>query len=143
MPLSHALRVITEGWTQLRLSAATDIPQERLSRILSGARGSRPTLPQIGAIERAVGRPRGFVLTLAGFASSEGAALAEQWLNDIVRMETEFVTHQLEADLNTAAVNDFLKGAVAEELMAADTGTQEPGKGPETKPEPPDEQDDV
>lgn len=125
MSLSHALRTASEGWTQTRLALATGISQDRLSRLLTGSRNATPTLHQIAAIEDAVGKPRGFVLTLAGFASYDGAVAAgvvlERYEADI-SLAADLNLAGLDKDLQQGAVDDFMKDAADEMPRAANSG---------------------
>lgn len=135
MPLARAIAAVTDGWTQVRLAKAAEMSQERISRILSGARNARPTLEQLERIEDAVGRPRGFILTLAGYCTAEGATAGEVWLKEQPAFEADAQIRDLEQDLRNNVVDEF--------LLAADTGTQNETEGPERRPEPPADQDDV
>lgn len=64
-----------EGWTQKQVEAATGITQPRISSIRRGYRGERATLEEITKIERACGRPLGFVLGFAGVVTVAGVKL--------------------------------------------------------------------
>lgn len=69
--LSRALRQTYEaaGFTQVRLSEATGIDQQTISKYARGA--VQPSLDVVVAVEDACGAARGSILRLAGYVSDE------------------------------------------------------------------------
>lgn len=74
MHLGRALAAVMRamGWTQVRLSEASGVPQGRISAISRNYRGERPTHDEILAIETALGLPPGYVYGVVGLATAEG-----------------------------------------------------------------------
>lgn len=85
MRVRAALNEATRGWTQTRLAAATGYSQGQISRWLTGARNASPNLDQIATIEDAIGKPRGFVLGAAGYATPAGAKEGAKHHDPLVR----------------------------------------------------------
>lgn len=75
MRVANALTAAMSGHTQKAVAASTGIDQGRISRIMRHDRGESPTLDEIARIEAAIGVPPGYVLTLAGLVTVEGARL--------------------------------------------------------------------
>lgn len=86
--LANALAAAMEGDTQTRVAAVTGIDQGRLSRIMRFERNESPTLDELARIEDARGLPRGYILTLAGFVSVEGARAGERAAKAAARTRT-------------------------------------------------------
>jgi hypothetical protein len=76
LALKEAVAFATRRFTQKRIEALTGIDQGRLSKIMNPIRPERPTLSEIARLEDAVGRRRGYILTLAGYVSNDGSRQA-------------------------------------------------------------------
>lgn len=76
LALKEAVAFATRDFTQKRIEALTGIDQGRLSKIMNPSRPERPTLSEIARLEDVIGKRRGYLLTLAGYVSSDGVRQA-------------------------------------------------------------------
>lgn len=87
MDLGQAVARALSGHRQVDVAERLGVSQNSISRWKTG--DQRPALDQIAALEEACGRPRGFVLRLAGYVDDvvdvETAISADPELDDIGR----------------------------------------------------------
>lgn len=96
MELHEAIRQAYTGrLRQIDLAERLGVDQTAISRWARGA--NRPQLEELAAIEEACGRPRGYILRLAGFVDEivdvESAVAADPRLNDEGR-RTVLITYR-------------------------------------------------